>query len=451
MSVFRTRAFAFVSIAALSALVYFPAVDNSFISDDFGIFPFVEALERNPAYIFDATSELFRVTSYVYFWALFKGFGAVPEPYYVSGIALHAIVSILVFMLVRRITGNPLAAWAAGLFFAVYERHQEAVMWISAINETILALNCVLFLLLWDYGISREDPKRFASAAALLVFTLALFSKEAAIAMVPIAFLALMRRSYRFTELIERSIPLVALAITFVVLWLWQADRNFFVTDGHYAVGFHFVPVYARAVLRLVLPALPFVAVLLFRSRGAERIIRTPGLAFFGSFLLVAVVPYSFLTYQDHLPSRHTYLASIGLAGVIGILFGEIYGSLTSRRLKQICAATFGVLLIANASYIWFKKEAQFRERAAPTRELFEVLDRSKASSEFNTPVYVCGFSLGQPWWFPDAISRFTSLSREEVVLRDSCEAALASPAFIWDSTTAKYIFRSTMDVAKEQ
>jgi hypothetical protein len=84
---------ALCSIAAASVVAYLPAVHNSFISDDFGIFPFLKALEQNPSYIFDATSELFRLTSYLYFEALFKLFGSTPEPYYLTGTILKFIIA----------------------------------------------------------------------------------------------------------------------------------------------------------------------------------------------------------------------------------------------------------------------------------------------------------------------------------------------------------------------
>jgi hypothetical protein len=369
-----------------------------------------------------------------------------PEAYYLAGIALHALVSILVCLLVLRVTGNTLAGWTAGLFFGAYERHQEAVMWISAVNETILALNCILFLLLWDYGISREKPRRFASLLAFVVFALALFSKEAAIAMAPMAVLALARHGYSVQQIIERSIPALALAITFALLWLSQADRNFFVTDGHYALSFHFFPVYGRAVLRLLSPAIPFIvaSLVLFRRDAEVTKGNSPGVVFFALFLLLALVPYSFLTYQDHLPSRHTYLASAGLAGLIGILFAAIHTRLRSQRFKQTCTAAFAVLLMANVTYVWLKKDPQFRERAAPTRELFHVLNSGEAQGRLTKPVHVCGFPLDQPWWLADAIARFTSLSREDVVLRENCNDTELSNALIWDSRTATYVSRAT-------
>ena|SRR3989442_1442200 len=171
------------SIIAISVIAYLPAVDNFFISDDFTLFPMLQAAEQSPRWFFESTTEFFRLTSYLYFWACFKLFGLSPEPYYWSGIALHALVSMLVYFLVLKITRRSLAAWAAAIFFAAYERHQEAVMWISAINETILTLNCVIFVLLWRRAVERNSSTDLVLAH--VIFGIALFSKEAAVVLVP--------------------------------------------------------------------------------------------------------------------------------------------------------------------------------------------------------------------------------------------------------------------------
>jgi hypothetical protein len=440
MNRFKKHAFVLLAIAAISVFAYVPAVDNSFISDDFGIFPLLRALEENPSYIFDANSELFRVTSYVYFWGLFKLFGSTPEPYYWAGIALHALVSALVYFLVLRITGSWLTAWPAGLFFAAYERHQEAVMWISAANETILALTCALFLLLWELGISRSGQCRFASAAALIVLALALFSKEAAVVLAPMAILSLLRHGYTLRQVLERSIPVLALVASYVVLWLSQADRNFFITDGHYALGFHAFSVYGRALTRLLSPAIPFLAaVILLRDRETN-LFWNPATGFFAAFLLVAIVPYSFLTYQDHLPSRHTYFPSVALAALIGVLFAGVQSRLASVHLKHVSVAAFAALLIGNMAYIWLKKEPQFRERAAPTRELFNILNSKEADHADGGPLHVCRFPLQQPWWFGDAIGRFTPFSKDDVILRADCADTEGALALIWDASTTRYV-----------
>jgi hypothetical protein len=139
-----------MSVAAVSVLAYWPSVDNSFISDDFTMLPFVRSVSVHPGAILEMPSEIFRVVSYVYFWVCLKVFGPTPELFYSSGIALHTLASLLVGRLVFVLTRHTGAAWAAALFFAAYERHQEAVMWISAVNDALLTVSSLVFLLLWE-------------------------------------------------------------------------------------------------------------------------------------------------------------------------------------------------------------------------------------------------------------------------------------------------------------
>jgi hypothetical protein len=149
---------------------------------------------------------------------------------------------VLVYFLVLRITQNWLAAWPAGLFFAAYERHQEAVMWISAAHETVLTLTCLLFLLLWEHAISRDGKNRIAGAAALVVLAFALFSKEAAVALAPVAIFGLLRHGYTGRQALQRSIPVLALTAAPV-----HSGRYILYTDPPHTApfrieGFEFIP-----------------------------------------------------------------------------------------------------------------------------------------------------------------------------------------------------------------
>jgi hypothetical protein len=147
----RHQIAALASIVAVSIISYWPAVDRFFISDDFDLFAVIEDAERSPRWFFETTTEFFRLMSYLYFGVCYWLFGLNPEPYYWAGIALHAIVSVLVFYLVRELTGSSLSAWTAGLFFAVYERHQEPIC-----NDGVL---CDWFSIrLRVFPQSRQDP-----------------------------------------------------------------------------------------------------------------------------------------------------------------------------------------------------------------------------------------------------------------------------------------------------
>jgi len=428
------HALAVSSIIAICVITYLPAVDNSFISDDFGLFPMLEALEQNPAYIFEAPSELFRVMSYVYFWLCFKAFGMTPEPFYWAGIALHIVVSSLVYALVLKTTSRWLAAFAAATFFAAYERHQEAVMWISAANETVLTLNCLLFLILWDRAIWADKESRAMTFVAFSVFVLALFSKEAAVVLLPLAILMLVMKGATAVDIARKSLPLVIIVLAFAAFWLSQSNRNFFITDGHYAPGLHFFPVYFRSLLRLVTPLLPLTLVFVFFKWRAPN-----SLLFWATLLVLSIAPYSFLTYLDHIPSRNTYWPSVGLAGMIGVLVSSLYSSLKTEHAKRAVILSFCIVVAANVSYIWIKKEPQYRERAAPTRELIATLNSRNWRKTTTLPLVVCGFPL-HPWVFSEAVARFTDFDQTEVVLGNACETTGEVTVLRWDQATMRYV-----------
>jgi hypothetical protein len=427
---------AVLSIVIVSVVTYLPAVNNSFISDDFTLLSMLKVLDQDPMYITQATSELFRSVTYVYFWICFKLFGGTPELYYWSSIALHSVISILVYLLVRIVTSQPLAGLAAAVFFAAYERHQEAVMWISAANEIILTLNCVLFLILWECGLSGTRFRRTSVALALFVFGLALFSKEAAVALVPLTVVGMILRGYSAREVFRKTWVLVVMVGMFAAFWLSQADRNFFVTQGHYALGFHFFPVYANSSLRLLSQIIPFlIGFLVIRTQS----IRTnPSLLFFASLVLLAIVPYSFLTYLNHIPSRNTYFPSVGLAGINGILFAAMYGASRSQRTRTFSVFLLSAVVAANVAYVWLKKDHQYVERAAPTRELIAILNNSEPQSGDRLPISVCQFPL-HPWIGSEAIAGFTSFNSKEVLFADTCDPFPTGIALRWDQDRETY------------
>ena len=85
----------------------------------------------------------------------------------------------------------------------------------------------------------------------------------------------------------------------------------------------------------------------------------------------IALVPYSFLTYSTQIPSRQVYLASAGLALLVGLALAKYEG-------RRIAAALFALMLLHNTVYLWTKKRAQFVERAAPTDQLIALAERTR-------------------------------------------------------------------------
>ena len=76
-----------------------------------------------------------------------------------------------------------------------------------------------------------------------------------------------------------------------------------------------------------------------------------PALAWMG----IALVPYSFLTYSTQIPSRQVYLASAGLALLVGLALAQYAKDAGS---PPWCSA---VMLLHNTVYLWTKKRATIR------------------------------------------------------------------------------------------
>ena len=93
-------------------------------------------------------------------------------------------------------------------------------------------------------------------------------------------------------------------------------------------------------------------------------------------WIIVSLLPYCFLTYMERVPSRHTYLASVGLS----LIAGAAYVALSSRfRSNKATLATVFALAftVQNVSYLWTRKYDQYSRRAEPTEKFLRFVDDS--------------------------------------------------------------------------
>jgi hypothetical protein len=256
------------------------------------------------------------------------------------------------------------------------------------------------------------------------MFVIALFSKESAVALLPLAaFRVAVHRPV--TEVVRRLWPLAVISVGFIVLWLSQSERNFFVADGHYAIGMHFPRVYIRSVLSLVSSALPFIAAVAFvslwnrRSGTGElpKVFATANVLFFLSWIFLSMIPDSFLTYSKYIASRNTYFPSVALAGLVGILFTVLLDNARNPRFKAAFALMLMAVLAFNGQYLWRKQDPHYVKRAAPTRELIAVLN----STDFDDKtLHVCGFPLHESIGSA-AVAELTRLPAENVRFTSEC------------------------------
>jgi protein O-mannosyl-transferase len=111
-------------------------------------------------------------------------FGLNPTGWHALSVALHVIVVVQVFWLGRRLLRTEWAAALAAALFAVHPVHIESVTWISGATDPMLAIfllaSTLAFLRYLD-EIGSGQGGKWAYAASLVFFGLALLSKEVAV------------------------------------------------------------------------------------------------------------------------------------------------------------------------------------------------------------------------------------------------------------------------------
>lgn len=155
------------------------------------------------------------------------------------------------------------------------------------------------------------------------------------------------------------------------------------VSTGTYKLGFHAVTVFLLSMHRLLFPWVYLAIIIHFAGHGTPKHIKDASWGL--GFAAIGLLPYIFLTYQNHVTSRQEYLASIGIVWFLAVLIHAC----DKRFLRRSFIVAF---IIVNAGYIWLRKDAQFENRAAPTGKLMEVLRTCEPQN-----LVIQGFP-GNPW-----------------------------------------------------
>ena len=374
----RPSLWIFLVLAALVLLAYLPALSQPLIEDDYG--NILIAQRYGPvagwhALALDAVFRL-RTTTWLFIHGLNLLFGMRAAGYYAGMILLHILNTWLVYLLgIWRPLGFALSLWAAG-FFAIFEGHQEAVMWLSGSTEPLLLLFGLVSFLCWIQFLDRRRAAWYVVSIA--AFCLALLSKESAVILLallalPLAFDRKLRGAWPWL------LPHAVLAALAVASVLSGRSNSFRFEDGSFSLHAPFWLIWSLNFARLFWfwGLLSLVAILIWRPAGYRAV-----LAIACAWAALSLIPYSFLTYSRRIPSRQLHLASVGLAILVGFALLQVYQRYWFRH-RAVVIALCGLIVAQNVIYLWTKKRSQFLERAAPTEQLLAVVRSARG------PVYV--------------------------------------------------------------
>ncbi len=318
-----------------------------------------------------------RSTSLVATWMTLRLFGLSYLAFHLSAILLHAVNACLLYSLgVSRFIGWRVSA-AAGFFFAVRERHHEAVIWYASLHELFVFAFVLLAILAWIRWL--EGGSRWWWLATAMLWCLALASKESAViltGLLPAFSLLYGRRGP--AVFVPFVLGVISTAAYFLAAQAQSSQHQHF-SDGTFVFGFHFLTVLANSAARGMWIWGALSLLVLWWNRATVPW-RTAILA--ACWFLMSMLPYAFLSYMPRIPSRHHYLASAGAAILLALALNVLLPRL--KRPAWTATLILSAFFAHNCTYLWYSKLPQFEARA----ELLEGLLRMVRQNP-GRPVYV--------------------------------------------------------------
>jgi hypothetical protein len=302
-------------------------------------------------------------------------FGISRAAFNVSSLLVHILNCFLVLGLgIWRPVGWRVAALGA-VFFAVIEVHHEAIIWYAALPELLVFTFVLATFLSWVMWMCAEHQATRWYVGALLFFVLALASKESAVCVVGLMAVAVLTHSWKDRRLWLALAPFGGLALLYFVSIYVARSTHLHFNDGTFSLRAPFWLTLFNSSTRLFWPW-GYVALGAIALAGRLRLRFAWAM---GAWVIITLLPYSFLTYMTRVPSRHTYLASVALALVLGIATLSIWRVVLRRGVfaRSLAVAAVAGCILHNTSYLWTRKQRQFEERARATQELLEALRAS--------------------------------------------------------------------------
>jgi hypothetical protein len=179
-----------LSLAALAVAVFLPTVGYGFVNWDDPWYVLDNPLITSwrPANLWHiATQPAVRnyapVTMFAYLvqhsiWGLWAG------GYHLTNVLLHAVNAILVFALLKQVTGSRFVAWMTAALFAVHPVQIETVAWVSSFKGVLCGAFILASLICW----LRPHPSLRQEGLGILFHVLGLLTKALGITVPAIVF-----------------------------------------------------------------------------------------------------------------------------------------------------------------------------------------------------------------------------------------------------------------------
>jgi protein O-mannosyl-transferase len=187
------------AVLFITAITYLGTLGFGFVYDDGPQIQnnsFIKAWHFVPQYFVSSVWKHFfpafpgtyyRPMFFVWLRANFAFFGLRAVEWHFTAVALHVLVTWLVYLIVRKLTGRFTVAWLTALIFGVHPIHHEVVAWLSGTTESLFAAAFLAAFLAYLNSLEGAERVRWMTVSALL-YGLALLCKETAIVLPAVVF-----------------------------------------------------------------------------------------------------------------------------------------------------------------------------------------------------------------------------------------------------------------------
>jgi tetratricopeptide (TPR) repeat protein len=320
-------------------------------------------------------------------------YGLAPGGHHVTSLLIHIASTLLLFVVLRRMTGATGRSAFVAALFAVHPLHVESVAWVAERKDVLSTFFLMLTLLAYSRYVDRPGPGRYLMALGL--YALGLMAKPMVVTLPLVLLLLDVWPLQRFpaaaattpgsahgkwralSRLVAEKVPFLALsavssAMTFIDQWRADAVRDL----GSFPLGLraaNAVMSYVIYVVKMVWPAglaafYPHPAsmppwwlfggaliLLIAVSAGALWTARRRPYVLVGwTWYLVTLVPVIGLVLvgEQARADRFTYVPLVGLFIVVAWGVPDLMSRWTRRQTVLVAAATLVVLGCAAAARV---------------------------------------------------------------------------------------------------
>ncbi len=378
-----------IFLAFTTVVLYSAFLDYYFVGDDFTWFRWIadcntgtsslqncqSLLSRIFAYFTDANGFFYRPGTKVYFFLMYSGFWLNQTLYHVVSLSLHLIVSVLVFLLARKIIKDGIFSTLAAFLFLILSGYFEAVFWISSTGflfNAIFSLSALLFFIEW-----KEKKKIIFFFLSLSSITLSLLFHELGV-VVPlllVIYLYVFDSQFSVKNIFNKTYHLLLFAPLVPYLLLrFFAQSHWFSGDYSYnifklpynivgnTIGYALLDVFGPLYLPFyqilrnfskthllfgifVSVISVFIAFVLYRTLDKKMVKEDKKIILFGClFFTISLLPFLGL---GNITSRYSYLSSVGFILLFVFFLKKLYSYLVVINGRYIAiASTVAVICV---------------------------------------------------------------------------------------------------------